>query len=111
MFEHVSPLIPQFLWFNTPLYQHLIQFDVQRTMIDELKKKIEGFGCGPEGVSKTARAQDDPADFDPEGGRTRTDKIGVGAGTDIVFPTSKTQVCRTHRPTKSLSVPARRSVS
>ena len=47
----------------------------------------------------------------PEGGRTRTDKIGVGADTDIVFPTSKTQVCRTHRPTKSLSAPARRSVS
>jgi len=46
-----------------------------------------------------------------KGGRTRTDKIGVGAGTDIVFPTSKTQVCRTHRPTKSLSAPARQSVS
>ena len=44
-------------------------------------------------------------------GRTHTDKIGVGVGTDIVFPTSKTQVCRTHRPTKSLSAPARRSVS
>jgi hypothetical protein len=46
-----------------------------------------------------------------KGGRTRTDKIGAGAGTDIVFPTSKTPVCRTHRPTKSLSAPARRSVS
>ena len=46
----------------------------------------------------------------PKGGRTRTDKIGVGAGTDIVFPTSKTHVCRTHRPTKSLSAPARQSV-
>ena len=46
-----------------------------------------------------------------QGGRTRTDKIGVGAGTDIVFPTSKTRVCRTHRSTKSLSAPAMRAVS
>ena len=43
-------------------------------------------------------------------GRACTDKISVGAGTDIVFPTSKTQVCHTHRPTKSLSAPARRSL-
>ena len=44
-----------------------------------------------------------------EGGRTRTDKIGVVAVTDIVFPTSKTQVCRrpgVHAPIKSVSVPA-----
>jgi len=46
-----------------------------------------------------------------QGGRTCTDKMGVGAGTDIVFSTSKTHVCCTHRPTKWLSAPARRSVS
>jgi hypothetical protein len=43
----------------------------------------------------------------PKGGRTRNDKIVVVAGNDIISPTSKTQVCRTHRPTKSLSSPAR----
>jgi len=43
--------------------------------------------------------------------KVKQSRIGVGAGTDIVFPTSKTQVCRTNRPTKSLSAPARRSVS
>jgi hypothetical protein len=57
------------------------------------------------------RSLSDSHVFNRKGGRTLTDKIGVGAGTDIVFPTSKTPVCRTHRPTKSLSAPARRSVS
>ena len=46
-----------------------------------------------------------------KGGRTRTDKIGVGAGVDIVVATSTTQVSCTHMPTKSPSALARRSVS
>ena len=29
-------------------------------------------------------------------GRTRADKIGIGAGGDIVVATSRTQVCCTH---------------
>jgi hypothetical protein len=44
------------------------------------------------------------------GGRTRTDKIGVGAGVDIVVATSTTQVWCTHIPTKSVSAPAAISV-
>ena len=43
-----------------------------------------------------------------KGGRTRADKIGVGAGDDIGVATSKTQVWCTHTPIKSLSAPARR---
>jgi glycerol-3-phosphate acyltransferase PlsY len=46
----------------------------------------------------------------PQGGRTRADKIGVGAGVDIVVATSTTQVWCTHIPTKSVSAPAAISV-
>jgi len=46
-----------------------------------------------------------------KGGRTRADKIGVGAGGDIVVATSTTQVWCKHTPTKSVSAPARRSIS
>ena len=46
-----------------------------------------------------------------KGGRTRADKIGIGAGGDIVVATSRTQVWCTRTPTKSVSAPARRSVS
>jgi len=54
-----------------------------------------------------------PAGTHYEGGRTRANKIGVGAGGDIVVATSTTQVwcTHTHTPTKSVSAPARRSVS
>ena len=43
--------------------------------------------------------------------RRLTDKIGVGAGGDIVVATSTTQVWCTHTPTKSVSAPARQSIS
>jgi len=46
-----------------------------------------------------------------KGGRTRTDKIVVGAGVDIVVAASATQVWCTHIPAKSPSALARWSVS
>jgi hypothetical protein len=48
---------------------------------------------------------------DRKGGYTHTDKIGVGAGVDIVVAISTTQVWCTHIPKKSLLALARRSIS
>jgi len=52
-----------------------------------------------------------PAGTHYEGGRKLADKIGVGTGGDIVVATSTTQVWCTHTSTKSVSAPARRSIS